>query len=384
MLRKIFTLSFLALFTLLPILTTAAELRAGEQPSIGPDEIFTDDFYIAGGNVTNSGTIIGDLVAAGGNILIDGSISEDLLVGGGSITILADVGDDVRVGGGNITIAGTVGGDVIVVGGQVQISGDGVEGDVVWAGGALNINAPVSGNVRLTGGEVYINSTISGNVRFDGEKLKLGSNAVINGTLNYSAKEEAEIQEGAVITGEITYDKRAGKVKDKVFGKSGKKVIAGLISLAILIGVLMKLTGALVIGLVFHRYTETLVNNALSKPLREFGRGFIALIIIPIASILLLITVIGIPLGILGLVLYVGLMIFSMIMAPVLLGSIVHKWIKKTNTYNVSWKIILLGVILYILLGVIPVIGWIIRLILILLVLGSASKMKLDSIKKWR
>jgi hypothetical protein len=380
MFKKISILVLLLTFTLMPVLSSATELRAGEQPTVGQNEKINEDLYIAGGNVTSSGTIVGDLVAGGGNVLIDGSISEDLAVGGGSITILADVGDDIRAGGGSITIAGRVGGDVVMGSGQTQVTGDGIAGDVIWAGGALNISAPVSGNLKLVGGEVLINSIVSGNVKFKGDKLVLGSNAVINGTLTYSSSEEATIKEGAVVVGEITHTKYNG-TKDK---SSKKKFIAGLISLAILISLLSKLTGALVFGLIFHKYTETLVNKALARPLPELGRGFIVLIIIPVASIFLMITVIGIPLSLFGLIAYAGFMIFSFIMAPVVLGSLVHKWIKKTNTYHVSWKIILLGVVLYMILGIIPVIGWIVKLALILLVLGSVSKMKLDSAKQWR
>lgn len=366
------------LLLVVPMLLLAAEVRVGEQPSLAGNERISDDFYIAGGNVSSSGPITGDLVAAGGNVLINSAVTGDVLVGGGSVTILGTVGDDIRVGGGNITISSQVRGDLVAGGGQTVVSGAGIGGDVLWGGGTLRIEAPIGGDLKLGGGDVYINSTVVGNVEFRGEKLTLGKSAIIEGNLTYATPGEAVMEDGAVVRGTTDFKKQESK-KD-----AAKAGLAAFASLAMLAGFFMRLAGALVLALFFHRYAMRLVESIVEKPLVELGRGFAAFAVIPVASVILLITVIGVPLGILGLVSFVVLLICTSLLAPVILGSITHKLVLKPATYQVTWLTVLIGVVLYTILGWIPVLGWIAKFALILVTLGAIVKVKWEAGKEWR
>src|SRR3989344_7136534 len=366
------------LLLVVPMLLMAAEVRVGEQPSLAGNERISDDFYIAGGNVSSAGPITGDLVAAGGNVLINSPVTQDVIVGGGSVTILGTVGDDVRVGGGNITISGQVRGDVVAGGGQTVISGTGVGGDILWGGGTLRIEAPVGGDLKLAGGEVYLNSTVVGNVEFTGEKLTLGEGAVIEGNLTYSTPNEATVEDGALVRGATDFKQQESK------REAAKADVAAFASAAGLFGFLMRLAAALVLALFFHRYAVTLVQSIVQRPLLELGRGFAAFAITPIASIILLMTILGVPLGILGLIAFVAMLIFASLLAPVVLGSVVHKLVLKPATYQVTWLTILIGVVLYSILGWIPVIGWIAKFALLLVTLGAIVKVKWDAGKELR
>lgn len=369
--------SLLIAASIIPAVALAASFRVGQQPNVPASEKITGDLYIAGGNVSSHGPVTGDLVIGGGNILVDSAVSQDLIVGGGSVTILSAVADDLRVGGGNIVISGSVKGDVVAAGGQTQISGVGIGGDVLWAGGVLRVEAPVTGNLTLRGGDVTIQSTVHGNVDFRGEKLTLGKNAVIDGNLTYRSPKEATMEEGAVVKGSTNYEPQKSIQGDK-------KGIATIISVALFGKFLSILACALVIGLLFRRYSAELLTIATSQPLTEMGRGVVVLIMLPIVSIILLVTLLGIPFGILGLLGFVAVLIFVSIVAPIILGSLVHKWVFKPMDYEVTWKTILLGVVLYTILGFIPILGWLCILLLTLLTVGSMVKFKWDMLKEWR
>lgn len=364
---------------IIPVVAFAAELRMGESPSFSSSETIQKDLYLAGGNVTSSGKVNGDLAVGGGNILINGPVSQDLFVGGGSIAILADVGDDVRVGGGNIVVSGKIGDDLVVGGGQTSISGAGIGGDVLWAGGALRVDAPVGGNLQLAGGEVVINSHVRGNVSFKGKKLTLAKNAVIDGNLDYSAQKEATIEAGAVVRGQTNYE----PLKAPATPISGKGIIAFL-SLVFLGKFLALLVFALALGLFFRRYADALVANAVAQPLLETGRGLIVLIVLPVISVMLLISIIGVPIGLLGLLAFAALLVVGSPLAAVILGSVLHKWMFKPAEYQIAWQTILLGVLVYTLLGLIPILGGIAKFVLMLLAVGSMMKIKWDVAKEWR
>lgn len=364
-----------------PIAAFTAELRAGDQPSVASGTTIQDDLYIAGGSVTHAGAITGDLIAGGGSVLVSGTVRGDALLSGGNVTILGAISDDVRVAGGNIVINSAVASDVVFVGGQIHISGTGVGGDIIGAGGTIRIDAPIAGDVRIAGGDVYVNAPIRGSLEIRADKVTLGSSARISGDLTYTAGKEATVEDGAVVNGKTTYS-QSEYTKEKLEG-AAKRGLAAIISIWFLTKFFMLLAGALAFAYLFKRYTMTLVSDALTDPLPQLGRGVVVFIVWPVLSVILLVTILGAPLGILGLLTYAAALIFAGLMAPVILGSLIWAWATK-NYYEVNWKTILIGVFVYFVLGLIPVVGWLIRLALLLITLGAALKIKWNIAKDWR
>jgi hypothetical protein len=144
------------------------------------------------------------------------------------------------------------------------------------------------------------------------------------------------------------------------------------------------LVAALLIGLSFRKYSKELVRAATTNPLKEIGRGIITLIVLPILSIILLITIVGIPFGIIGVLSFLMLVVFATIMTPVFLGSLIHKWVSKKSEYVINWKTILLGTLVYCVLGLIPLIGWLIICISMIITAGVVVNLEWRIYKEWR
>lgn len=359
----------------LPIMVYAADLRTGDQPSISANETISEDLYMAGGNVSSAGNLRADLVAAGGNVVINSAVAGDVMIAGGAVSVLGDVGDDIRAAGGNVLVQGSVGGDVVFGAGQAVLGGAGIGGDVVGGGGTVRLDAPVSGDVRLGGGDVFLNSVITGDVDIYAEKLTLGENARIRGDLTYTAVAEAVMQDGAVVSGETAFKKREGAIS--VGG------VVAVISFALLGTFLAQLASALLLGLVFRRFAVRVVESASEQPLWEVGRGLVVFIVLPVLSIMLLSSVIGVPLGILGAFSFGAVLVYLWIMTPVVLGSFAYRSF-FSGEFDVNWKTILLGVFIYTLLGIIPIVGWLVQILLIFLTLGATMKVKWDIAKEWQ
>ena len=370
----VLALVFVLLMAFLPQRGSAAELRAGDQPSIEAGETIREDIYIAGGNVSSAGIVAEDLIAAGGNVLIKGPVGGDLAAAGGSVTVLGNVADDLRAVAGNLLLQGTVGGDAVLAGGQLTIGGN-IAGDLILGGGTVRVDAPIKGDVRIGGGDVYLNSAISGNVEVYADKVTLGSGARISGNFSYTAATEVTMEEGATVSGETTFTKREQTI-------SVGSIVA-VVSLALIGTLLSQLACGLLLGLVFRRYAMRLVETAAAKPLLEVGRGLVVMIVFPVASMMLIWTVLGAPLGILGFLGFGLTMIYMWIMTPVLLGSFAYRSFFG-GEFDVNWKTILLGVLIYTILGIIPIVGWLAELILMLLTLGATAKVKWEIAKEWR
>ncbi len=376
--KKIIVSGLVLVILMIPAMTFSADFRLGEQPSSGSSEKITEDLYLTGGNVTSAGDASGDVVAVGGSILISGEVLGDVIAGGGNIIILSNVGDDVRAGGGTVVIQGKIAGDLIVGGGQITVGGPGIAGDAVLGGGNIRIDSPVGGELRIGGGNVYINAPIGGDVKIDADQVTLGKSAVIEGNITYKAKKEMVLEEGAVVKGRIDFEARKGA------GKNLSSLAFGAIFSALILWKFFALLlGALLFGLVFRRYSMEIINTALQRPFFELGLGVIVFVAMPVISILLLVSVVGIPVGIIGLLGFVILSLFSWMMAPVIVGSIAYRYFSKKGL-EVSWKTILLGVFLYSLLGLLPFIGCLAQILLMLLSLGCVFALKRRIAGEWR
>ncbi len=374
--KKFFKYFVFVLVFAIPVVSFALDFREGDQPSVKPNEKLTNDVYIGGGSVNSAGSIAGDLVAGGGNIVVSGDVSGDVIALGGTVSILSNVGDDVRAGGGTIIVAGKIGGDALLGGGQVNLGGAGVGGDAAIGGGNVTINAPIAGKLYIGGGNVYINAPIGGDVKIEADKVTLGSAAVISGNLTYRAKAELTQETGATIKGVISF-------KPKAERRVSPAVFAAVFSALLIWKFFALLACALVVGMIFRRYCREMIALATERPFFEFGKGIMTLILIPIVSIFLFVTLVGIPFGVLGLIAFVALLLFSWITAPIILGSVAYKYFSKKEL-EVSWKTILLGVVLYSILGMIPFIGWLLKTFLVFLALGSIVTLKLRIVKDWR
>ncbi len=363
---------------LAPVLALAAEVRVGDQPSTLINTTLADDLYMAGGSATSAGNVQGDVALAGGNVLISGNVSADILAAGGTVTILGTVGDDLRAGGGTIIVQGAVVDDVFIGGGQITLGGSGIGGDAIVGGGSVHIDAPIGGSLRIGGGEAYINAPVGGDVDVRAEKVTLGPRANIQGNFNYHSPSKATLEEGAIVVGETTYDEAASTQGMAVAG------FFAFLTIALLIKFFAIFLSALVIASVFKRYTHELVVRAYAEPWSNLGWGLVAMIVLPILSVVLLFTLVGIPFGIIGLLAWVMILVFGIILAPIIIGAVVHKWIWKPAIHEVSWKTILLGTFIYTVLKIIPFIGGLVCFFVVLLAIGVVLGIKKEVAKEWR
>ena len=375
---SVLTLCIIVASFSVPVITRAAEFRTGDAAIHPKDQLVINDLYMLGGSITSSGPVRGDLITFGVNILINGAVSADVAASGGTISILSDIGGDVRAAAGTVVIQGVVGGDILAAGGQVNVSSPKVGGDVVAAGGVVRIDAPVTGNVQIAGGDVRIDSAVNGNVDIQAENVTLGPKAHIDGTFSYSSPRQATIDGGAIIIGATKY------TQSPDVRQAAKLGLIAFFSVWFVAKMFMVFSGALVVGYVYQRYADEFVACATKRPLAEFGRGVVFFIVTPIISVLLLFTVIGIAFGALGLLGFAMMLIFGAMLVPLLIGSVVHKYIFKQNEYEVTWKTILTGTLLYFIIGSIPFIGTLIMFGITLLAMGTALAIKGKILNEWR
>lgn len=369
--KKIFILIVVSLF-LLPLFTQAAG-RKNENVYLGADEVVDGNFYAIGGMVEIQGTVNSDLIILGGQATIKGLIKGDILALGGNLRIDGEVDGNIRAVAGQIEINGKIGKNVMVAGGNLLITdGSEINGNLTFAVGNVKIDGKIFGKVDGAGGNLVFNNEVLNDVN-----LNAGNDGVIilmpktnfAKDFYYKASQKAEINEGAKINGQTYFEQFAG------FGK--KRNVANY-----LFGKIIGLFSLIIIGLVLIALMQKKIHQVAeymqSRPWPALGWGSIYLIIIPIFTILLMITVIGLPLGLICLTIYFIILYVSQIFIGLIIGKYFLDYFKLKSTPTI---ILVTGLVIWTILVALPYVGWLIKLLGLLWALGAILEIIKSSIK---
>jgi cytoskeletal protein CcmA (bactofilin family) len=205
------------------------------------------------------------------------------------------------------------GDDSVVITGPVTIGPGQTAGDVVVAHGDVRVatKGRISGDLVVASGKVRIFGVVNGDVVSIADKVVLGPRARVDGDLSYGDKKPV-VPPGAKVGGDI---KRVSVGK----ATGGLGVAVG-IGLWIAFTVSMLVLGAVLLAL-FPRAAAVVYELARERVGMAFVWGIVTFIAAPIVGLVLLVTVIGLPLGLLLLLLIAPLYAFGYVAAAYGLGQ---------------------------------------------------------------
>ena len=344
--------------------SAAAQERSGQRRSdsrvtVPASQVVEGDYFAFGKVVEISGTINGDLYASGGQVVIDGRVNGDVLVAGGRVSISGTVSQDVRAAGGQLTIAGSVGRNLTVAGGNVEITSSAlVRGGIVAAGGNVDLAGPVGNGAKIAAGTLIIANRVGGDVQAAVGTLRITSKAEIGGNVSYWSRREASVSEGARINGKIVRNIPPQRPR---FFPAAFFVFASI-----------NFVCTLILGLLsvrfLPRYHQSALTNLREKPWISLGIGFIAAVVLPVACALLFATVVAIPLALILLLAFVILLYWSRIYA---IGRIGESLLARLRPASSRASAFALGLFVYYILAIIPVIKWLVVPLVMLFGLGA-------------
>lgn len=299
-----------------------------------------------------------------------------------TIYLDGSVDSDVLLFANEVTVNATISGDLIVFAAQADIQGS-VRDDLRVVAGQLNVNAVVGDDVSLAAGQIEVNQNTkinnsfiaaAGRVRFDGRAEKdvtiyAGSvdifpHSQIIGNLNLELGRPPVISSQAQISGQINQTLKPKKFASQF--QPNFKTITGLILLEKLASLTIEiLIGWLLITLL-PQLAKQLVSLGLKQPGAAIGWGLLFLTVIPLLACLFIITLIGIPLGMVTILIYVISLLLAKLLVSLSLGSRLLKDVRFQKPY----LSLALGLVIMVILQLIPIFGWLAYFILILFGLG--------------
>lgn len=234
--------------------------------------------------------------------------------------------------------------------------------------GKLDLNGKVEKDFEFNGGELTLNGTIGGASQLVAQNITIGGNAALRGPVRYWA-EEGEISFGNALQNGATasFDPSL----QKHFDQPDAKFLGFASFLAVLWYLLAGFTLLWLGQWFFGRTFKAAASTASAEPVRSLGYGFLYFVVVPVAIVLLFITVIGIPIGLIALLFY-GLFFALASIITALVGA---NWIDQRKAYN--WRLlqlvfVALGLLVVLkLLTFIPFLGWVIKIAAILIAFGA-------------
>ena len=237
---------------------------------------------------SNPSGVEGDLYWAGQNLdLDDASIDRDIIAAGDSLSIRdCTVGGAIRLAARTIDIAQTtVDGSVTVAGQHVVLNADSTANCFYAAGETVALRGSVK-SAALAGDTVTIDGTVDGDVEVWADKLILGKNARITGTVNAHVSEDPERASGAE-AGALKIDRTKNEDTSTV-----NDVIGGIVAAA-----LSTCFVALLLELIFPCATASAAGMLHQRPTPLWVSGLLGTVAIVPAVLLLIISIAGLSLA---------------------------------------------------------------------------------------
>lgn len=343
---------------------------SGESARIEGD--LDGDLFYGGGSARISGEVTGDLVAGLQTLDVPGQVQGDIWVAGQTIRLGGRAGDDLRGAGQILDVDGSIEGNVLWFGQQVRLSERSRIGrNVRFSVQRAELLGQIGGRVTGTADEIVVAGAIDGDIDVTTRRLRVEETALVRGALRYRSPQDAVIATGARVLGPI--ERKGTETEEDSAATKGTPGRGESSALVLFLRILL-FGGFLLLGMVW----SILFPKALGETARALGHhsllsglaGLCALVVVPLIGLLLLLTVIGLPLGFLILMLYLPVLAVAPIPVALRIGERIlsHAGPFRTPSYIAAF---LVGAVLLRLLFMIPWVGVLLRLLVVVLGLGA-------------
>jgi len=334
---------------------------------------FGSDYFGAGGMLNLTEPVEGDAILAGGHVSTASEVKGDLVAAGGEVSVGGAIGDDLYAAGGNVQFDAVVNGNARVAGGDVNVGpATIVAGGLSLTGGQVEFEGVAHEYLQVSGGSVHLDGEVVGDAEVRAKELMIGPNTRIGGRLVYHGPSEPAVPEGAVISGGLEFHEQD---VGRYFHEGRHEVRDAATGL----GTFLWFVGVFVAGALFVLLLPGFTSEAAAaigrKPLPSLGLGLAILVCVPFVALVLLITIIGIPVALLLMSLYLLVLFLGWITAALFVAQRGLAALRPGQPVTRGWQLLalLLGLIVLWLLKHIPLVGGWIGFIALLAGIGSLT-----------
>lgn len=257
--------------------------------------------FYSGVTVDIPNAVDGDVYAAGQTVTISGDVTGDVIAAAQTISISGHVDGNVRLAAQDVTITGDVARSGTIVAANLLVDGRGTVGtDVVATASTISVAGAVGRDLVVNAADLRIDGTVGGDV-------------------TYTSSNTAHIADGAV-AGTVQHI-QPQRQSPRVEISPWAAVLGWFLGLLYALVALSLLTVAA--GLLVPRTLNRVTDRLLPSPWRALLVGFLAAIVVPIGLLILLVTIVGAPLALAGLLIFTVLTLATFLVGAHYLGRVI-------------------------------------------------------------
>jgi hypothetical protein len=307
-----------------------------------------------------------DLLLAGGNVTINGYVVDDIRCTGGQLHVLKNIGGDLVIAGGTVEIANNVviGGGLITGGGELKVDGT-INGDVRCAAGNLIFNGTANKAFDCRSESLVMNGTVMGPSVLVAREMRIGPEASFHNNVRYWNK-EGKLDVGSKLKGGTAVYDASLKMKPNAWYYLGHATLLGLLWYLSTVFLFLML-----IQYLFRNTFQKAGNSLDQSLLQSLGYGLMFFVGVPLVVALLLITIIGIPIGIIVMLSYITLVLLATVITSLVMANWYNHRFDRRWTY---WQIVgaaLAMFVLFKLVSLTPFLGWLIMIVIACIAFGA-------------
>jgi cytoskeletal protein CcmA (bactofilin family) len=298
----------------------ALVVRFDQDTQVSAGQAVPESMLLSGDVIHIDGTVDGDLVVLAHRVTIGGTVKGSVYAFARNLEITGVVEGSVHGGIERLLVDGEVKGNVYAASEIATLARDGSIGrDLAVLVEEGIVGGPVGRDLVFAGDRLEVRSEVGRNVDVRwAERVSLRDGARIAGTLQAALPSESDLERapGAQVGGEVTFHPRQGMKEHYLahYREPGFYLLHAL-----------GLVAAFLFGLLLRWLWPPLFEGELhtgAQFFRNLGLGFLAIVATPVAIVVAALTVVGIPIAVLALFVFLVALYSGEIAAGAWLGRL--------------------------------------------------------------
>jgi len=337
--------------------TTGAVEQSGGQ-TVTIQQPVHGDLMTAGQTVQVDSEIQGDLATAGQDVTVAGPVTGYVMAAGRNVTVGARVDNDLWAAGETVTVDGQIGDTATLAGRTVHLGRGATVGDSArLAGSTVTMEGRIERDLSIGAATAVIDGHVGGNVEARAQRVSILPGTVVDGDLIVHSPRPPDISPQARVAGQVRYNEVE---QGGGFGGWFAMWLIGFLALLIL--------GLPVLALA-PRWAARIADVMTARFGASMLSGLALLVLIPLAIVLLAVTVVGIPLAAVLAALYFVVLAASGVFVSYEVGRWMLNRMRRPDA--APWARLATGAAIVSLAVSLPALGWLFAMLVVILGVGA-------------
>jgi cytoskeletal protein CcmA (bactofilin family) len=315
--------------------------------------------------VNIDGTITGDLIAFARQVNIQGSVQGNVIAFALKLDFGGNIDGDFLAAGQTILADGRIGKNFWGLGSTLTLGrGIKLDNDAMLVSSSAYINGEVGRDAAVYSGTLDVGSKVGRDLRFSGGGLIIHPSSVIGRNLNCktNSDEQVHIDPSVTIGGKKNLEiEKPPASQYLTFGFYTKQAL--------------RIVGSFLMGLLLYWIFPRIRRISLSAAralLTSCGIGFLIAVAVPVAAIIMAITLIGIPIALVAIALWLlGLYLAKIVIAKFVGSAILGA---RADRFSTTALALIIGLVIVIVAVNLPYIGGVLNFVFMLIGLGALAR----------